>query len=224
MKLLLGDKYSTFDPELFKQLFYQRPAYCYKNVLFCVKDNLDPDAIAKLADDFVATFLHNMSLQYPQLRPRTTLSSPCSPSGYPSFDRKANAGNTNDPAHPHLSNAIYRPRPPLKTSTAAAAFRSGKPRTLLEPRQLRQQSLKVRPPLLVRGIKRKGEKLVQHISRQTSSLLRLHEKRSNFSFLIDTAPMSALSPRPPVKRTLPPILHLFAAKRDQNTCLHHGAP
>ena len=55
MKQLLGDKYHAFDAELFKQLFYQRLPPAIQRSLFSVKDTLDPDAIAKLADDFLAT-------------------------------------------------------------------------------------------------------------------------------------------------------------------------
>ncbi|KAG0726066.1 hypothetical protein GWK47_037340 [Chionoecetes opilio] len=54
MKQLLGEKYNTFDPSCSN--------CCLPNVClllhrrtFCVKNSLDPDAIAKLADDFVAT-------------------------------------------------------------------------------------------------------------------------------------------------------------------------
>ena len=55
MKLLLGDKYQSFDAELFKQLFYQRLPSAIQRSLFSVKDNLTADAIATLADDFMAT-------------------------------------------------------------------------------------------------------------------------------------------------------------------------
>ena len=55
MKQLLGDKYNAFDPELFKQLFYQRLPPTTQPALFSVKYSLKPDAIAKLADDFMAT-------------------------------------------------------------------------------------------------------------------------------------------------------------------------
>ncbi|KAG0710841.1 hypothetical protein GWK47_021966 [Chionoecetes opilio] len=52
-----------------------------------------------------------MSLQCPQLRPRTTLSSPCSPSWYPSSRQRSllsrgKCRTTNDPAHPHLSTPV----------------------------------------------------------------------------------------------------------------------
>ena len=55
MKQLLADKYQTFDKELFKQLFYQRLPSSMQRSLFSVKDNLDADALATLADDFMAT-------------------------------------------------------------------------------------------------------------------------------------------------------------------------
>lgn len=55
MKQLLGEKYQSFDPDLFKQLFYQRLPPAVQRSLFSVKDDLKPDAIAKLADEFMAT-------------------------------------------------------------------------------------------------------------------------------------------------------------------------
>lgn len=64
MKQLLGDKYDSFDADLFKQLFYQRLPPTVQRSLFSVKDNLQTDAIAKLADDFIATLspLHTSSV------------------------------------------------------------------------------------------------------------------------------------------------------------------
>lgn len=55
MKQLLADKYQTFDAELFKQLFYQRLPSSIQRSLFSVKDNLDADTLATLADDYMAT-------------------------------------------------------------------------------------------------------------------------------------------------------------------------
>lgn len=55
MTQLLGDKYQSFDRDLFKQLFYQRLPPAIQASLFSVKDSLEPDAIAKLADDFMAS-------------------------------------------------------------------------------------------------------------------------------------------------------------------------
>lgn len=55
MKQLLADKYHSFDAELFKQLFYQRLPSSIQRSLFSVKDSLDTDAIATLADDYMAT-------------------------------------------------------------------------------------------------------------------------------------------------------------------------
>ncbi|XP_045101315.1 uncharacterized protein LOC123498215 [Portunus trituberculatus] len=55
MKQLLGDKYHSFDAELLKQMFNQRLPPTIQRSLFSVKDNLHPDAIATLADDYMAT-------------------------------------------------------------------------------------------------------------------------------------------------------------------------
>ncbi|KAG0728866.1 hypothetical protein GWK47_031580 [Chionoecetes opilio] len=56
MKQLLGEKIQHFCPQgCSKLLFYKRLPPATQNVLFCVKDSLDPDPIAKLADDFMAT-------------------------------------------------------------------------------------------------------------------------------------------------------------------------
>ena len=55
MKQLLGDKYHSFDTDLFKQLFYQCLPPAIQRFLFSAKDSLQLDAIAKLADDFMAT-------------------------------------------------------------------------------------------------------------------------------------------------------------------------
>ena len=55
MKQLLGDKYQSFDADLFKQLFYQRLPPATQRSLFSVKDTLQADAIATLADDFLTT-------------------------------------------------------------------------------------------------------------------------------------------------------------------------
>lgn len=53
MTQLLGDKYTSFDQDVFKQLFFQRLPTTIQNSLFTVKDTLEPTAIAKLADDFM---------------------------------------------------------------------------------------------------------------------------------------------------------------------------
>ena len=55
MKQLLGDKFHSFDADIFKQLFYQRLPPAVQRCLFSIKDSLQSDAIATLADDFVAT-------------------------------------------------------------------------------------------------------------------------------------------------------------------------
>ena len=55
MKHLLGDKYQSFDPDLFKQLFYQRLPPHIQRSLFSVRDTLSIDAIASLADEFLAS-------------------------------------------------------------------------------------------------------------------------------------------------------------------------
>ncbi|MPC41329.1 hypothetical protein E2C01_034917 [Portunus trituberculatus] len=47
--------YHSFDAELFKQLFYQRLPPAIQRSLFSVKDNLHPNAIATLTDDYMAT-------------------------------------------------------------------------------------------------------------------------------------------------------------------------
>ena len=54
MKNLLADKYSSFDTDLFKQLFYQRLPSTTQRSLFTVKTTLSVDALATLADEFLA--------------------------------------------------------------------------------------------------------------------------------------------------------------------------
>ena len=54
MKKLLADKYDSFDKDLFKQLFYQRLPPTTQRSLFTVKTTLSVDALATLADEFVA--------------------------------------------------------------------------------------------------------------------------------------------------------------------------
>lgn len=55
MKKLLGDKYTTFDKDLFLQLFYQRLPPDTQRCLFTVKNKLSADELATLADEFMAT-------------------------------------------------------------------------------------------------------------------------------------------------------------------------
>ena len=55
MKNLLADKYTSFDKELFLQLFYQRLPAAIQRSLFTVKSTLDIDALATLTDEFMAT-------------------------------------------------------------------------------------------------------------------------------------------------------------------------
>ncbi|KAK8388275.1 hypothetical protein O3P69_020279 [Scylla paramamosain] len=55
MKKLLGDKYTSFDKELFLQLFYQRLPPDTQRCLFTVKNKLSVDKLATLADEFMAT-------------------------------------------------------------------------------------------------------------------------------------------------------------------------
>ncbi|KAK8386737.1 hypothetical protein O3P69_017894 [Scylla paramamosain] len=55
MKKLLGDKYTSFDKELFLQLFYQRLPPDTQRCLFTVKNKLSVDELATLADEFMAT-------------------------------------------------------------------------------------------------------------------------------------------------------------------------
>ena len=54
MKKLLGDKYSSFDTDIFRQLYYQRLPATIQSNLFSVKDKLTIDELAKLADDFMS--------------------------------------------------------------------------------------------------------------------------------------------------------------------------
>lgn len=53
MKRLLGDKYDQFDKAMFLQLFYQRLPLTIQRNLFTVKDRLDIDELAELADEFI---------------------------------------------------------------------------------------------------------------------------------------------------------------------------
>lgn len=55
MKKLLGDRYSAFDKDIFKQLYYQRLPAAIQTNLFSVKDKLDLDELAHLADEFMST-------------------------------------------------------------------------------------------------------------------------------------------------------------------------
>ncbi|KAK8401050.1 hypothetical protein O3P69_002674 [Scylla paramamosain] len=55
MKKLLGDKYTSFDKELFLQLFYQRLPPDTQRCLFTVKNKLSVDELATLTDEFMAT-------------------------------------------------------------------------------------------------------------------------------------------------------------------------
>ena len=55
MKKLLGDKYNTFDEDIFKQLYYQRLPTAIQSNLFNVKNKLTIDELAKLADEFMTT-------------------------------------------------------------------------------------------------------------------------------------------------------------------------
>ncbi|KAK8376639.1 hypothetical protein O3P69_009924 [Scylla paramamosain] len=55
MRKLLGDKYPSFDKELFLQLFYQRLPPDTQRCLFTVKNKLSVDELATLADEFMAT-------------------------------------------------------------------------------------------------------------------------------------------------------------------------
>ena len=55
MKQLLGDKYKKFDPDLFKQLFYQRLPSRIQRSLFSVRDTLPLEDLASLADEFLVS-------------------------------------------------------------------------------------------------------------------------------------------------------------------------
>ncbi|KAG0727286.1 hypothetical protein GWK47_034964 [Chionoecetes opilio] len=55
MKKLLGDKYTSFDQDLFKQLFYQRlPPTIHLNLL-SIRSKLSHEEVAELADEFMAS-------------------------------------------------------------------------------------------------------------------------------------------------------------------------
>ncbi|KAG0712959.1 hypothetical protein GWK47_017294 [Chionoecetes opilio] len=106
------------------------------------------------------------------------------PAGIPALDTGhfSQEANARPPTTPLIhTSATPVPSTLTHTSTPPATLPLEKLWTLLVPQQLRQQSLKVRPPLFVRGIKRKRRVLVQRTSRQTSSLLRLHDKRPQHS-------------------------------------------
>ncbi|KAG0707257.1 hypothetical protein GWK47_024176 [Chionoecetes opilio] len=110
MKLLLGDKYSTFDPDFVKQLFYQRLPTATQNVLFCIKDNLDPDAIAKLAERLWATVpTQHVFFSVLSFDPGQTLSCLAHPAGIP------------------LTTEQRRYRPATHTSTPPATLPLEKP-------------------------------------------------------------------------------------------------
>ena len=53
MKKLLGDKYDQFDKAMFLQLFYQRLPPTIQRNFFIVKNKLDIDELAELADEFL---------------------------------------------------------------------------------------------------------------------------------------------------------------------------
>ncbi|XP_050707626.1 uncharacterized protein LOC126992843 [Eriocheir sinensis] len=55
MKRLLGEKYESFDKEVFSHLFYQRLPPHIQQGLFTVKNTLSLEGLAKLADDFLAS-------------------------------------------------------------------------------------------------------------------------------------------------------------------------
>ncbi|QQP57165.1 Tick transposon [Caligus rogercresseyi] len=55
MKRLLEDKYASFDPAFFFQLFYQRLPQYVQRGLFTVKDKMEIEELAKLADEMLTT-------------------------------------------------------------------------------------------------------------------------------------------------------------------------
>ena len=55
MQRLLQDKYDSFDPVLFRQLYYQRLPTVIQNSFFAVKDKVSLEELAQLADDFMST-------------------------------------------------------------------------------------------------------------------------------------------------------------------------
>ncbi|KAK8404665.1 hypothetical protein O3P69_007721 [Scylla paramamosain] len=65
MKKLLGDKYTSFDKELFLQLFYQRLPPDTQRCLFTVKNKLSVDELATLADEFMATLPQGLEATQP---------------------------------------------------------------------------------------------------------------------------------------------------------------
>ena len=69
MKQLLGDKYSSFDTDLFRHLYYQRQPLATQRSLFIVKDKLSVEEIAQLADDFMATLPPDPSVASATVKP-----------------------------------------------------------------------------------------------------------------------------------------------------------
>jgi len=55
MKRLLGDKFDSFDRTLFTHLFYQRLPPALQRNLFSVKDKLELNDLAQLADDYMTS-------------------------------------------------------------------------------------------------------------------------------------------------------------------------
>lgn len=76
MKKLLGDKYQTFDQDIFKQLYYQRLPPNTQGSLFSVKDKLAIDELAKLADEFTATVTSPSAVHAVQSPPLAAAHSP----------------------------------------------------------------------------------------------------------------------------------------------------
>ena len=69
MKKLLGDKYSSFDQDVFKQLYYQRLPATIQSNLFSVKSKLDIDELAKLADEFMSTVPSTLPINKVSIKP-----------------------------------------------------------------------------------------------------------------------------------------------------------
>ncbi|KAG0692792.1 hypothetical protein GWK47_003229 [Chionoecetes opilio] len=179
-----------------------------------------------------------MSLQCPQLQPRTTLSSPCSPSWYPSFQQKSslsrissrlrsfplkgNAGPPTPTAHPHLSNASTVHGPP-NLNPASNVSRSRTPGLCWYHDNFGRKASKCDPPARTQHKTKKASTSAAYFSPNLIAAPPSRKKRSNLSFLIDTGADVSVIPAPASLRTLPPILH-FSPLTGPKYLFTHGAP